>query len=783
MLDREPLIPRTRAWIAFAALALLAACSGPGEHPAATTAAPAAAIVQPLAGTQAHVGRAVCGNCHRAELEAWQGSHHDLAMQEADAGSVLGDFADATFEYAGTTSVFTKRDDRFFVRTDGPDGRIGDFRIRYTFGHFPLQQYLIELPGGRLQAFGIAWDSRPANAGGQRWFHLYPGQNLKAGDRLHWTGADQNWNFMCAGCHSTGIEKNYDAATGRYASTWAEIDVSCEACHGPGLAHARWAALPSDARAADPAKGLEVAFHERRGIVWQRDAASAIAHRSSPRSTRIEIDACGRCHGRANRLVGGEQHIGSLLDSHRPALLDPGTYWPDGQMRGEVFNWGPFLQSRMQAAGVTCSDCHRPHDLALRAKGNALCTTCHSPEHFDRTTHTHHASGSSGSECIACHMPRTVFMQIDARHDHGFRIPRPDLGVRLGVPDACTGCHVDRDQQWAATTLERWYPHSPHRQAGFAEVLDDAQKGAPRIAQRLADIAAAPAQPAIVRASALRAMAPWLNPAAVRQATKSLADADPLVRMAAVETLAVLEPAQKATLLAALTADKVLAVRIEAAAALAGAPERTLAPAQRGAFEAALAEYESSLRFNADRPDTTTSLGELYLRRGNYAAAETELRRALELDPEHVPALLQQAELARARGDDASALGMLQSAAQRLPDAAGLQHALGLALVRAGRTAHAIDALERAATLEPATPQYAYVLAVALHDHGQVARARTTLSAAVARSPHDRELLRTSALYSAEQGDRMTARNLASRYLAIDPDDADAQQLAGWLAR
>src|SRR5690606_23370478 len=265
------LIPATARTVLPAAFALLvAACSAPdtaqvqavGEGGVSQT-------FRPLPGSVDHVGAAVCGQCHQQALLDWQGSHPDLAMQPATPQSVLGDFEGATFDYAGTTTEFRRRGRRYFVHTDGPGGEPAEFEIRYAFGHRPLQQYLIELPGGRLQAFGIAWDSRPKDAGGQRWFDLYPDRRLVAGDALHWTGRDQNWNYMCAECHSTGVRKNHDEATDRYATRWAEIDVSCEACHGPGLAHVRWATQDAATRAKSPDKALAVAFDERKQVQWQ----------------------------------------------------------------------------------------------------------------------------------------------------------------------------------------------------------------------------------------------------------------------------------------------------------------------------------------------------------------------------------------------------------------------------------------------------------------------------------------------------------------------------------
>lgn len=774
---------RIRRGLALAALALLAACSGAGPEPARApdTATPASAPA--LAGGGEHVGRAVCGSCHPAQLAAWQGSHHDLSMQPADADSVLGDFDGARFEYAGITSVFSRRGGRYFVRTDGPDGKLADFEIRYTFGHHPLQQYLIELPGGRLQAFGIAWDSRPKAVGGQRWFHLYPDRQLGAGDPLHWTGQNQNWNFMCAECHSTGLVKNYDAASNTYATRWAEIDVSCEACHGPGQAHVRWANQPPAAQVAAPDKALAVTFDERRGVHWQAQPETGNSLRSRPRTTRIEIDACGRCHGRASRLVGGAAHGGSLLDTHRPALLDPDQYWPDGQMRGEVFNWGPFLQSRMQGAGVTCSDCHEPHALQLRAAGNALCAQCHLSQHYEQAAHTHHAAGSAGSRCVACHLPTTTFMQVDVRHDHGFRVPRPDLSQRLGTPNACNACHDEHDAAWAAEQIVRWFPDSRHRQDSFADVLQAAREGHAGAAGKLVRLAADDGEPAIVRATALREMATSPNAAAIRQAEASLKDADPLVRMAAVEVLGQTEPRQRAALLGDALADPVQGIRMDAAAALAGPAEAALDPRQTTDFQHALAEYTAALELNADRADAVVSHGELVLHRGDPAAAARQFRRALELDPEHVPARLGLAAAERARGDEAAAAAALERGVERMPQSAELQHALGLAWVRAGRRDDAIARLARAAELAPDVPRYAYVLGVALHDQGKRERACEVLEHAVQRHANDRELLNVLALYEFEAGRRDRARELAKRLVELDPDDAGARQTLQWVQR
>ena len=480
-----------RSLLVATGIAYAAACGGYAAAQAPTRPAPG------------YVGTSTCAGCHAQEHAAWRGSHHDRAMEEANEKTVLGNFADARFTYAGVTSRFFRRDGRFYVNTDGPGGKLADFEIKYTFGVHPLQQYLVELPGGRLQALGIAWDARPKAQGGQRWFHLYPDRKLKAGDPLHWTGIDQNWNYQCADCHSTNLRKNYDDATRTYRTSWSEIDVGCEACHGPGSNHAAWATLDPTARRADASKGLPVALDERRGVTWAIGTATGNATRSAPRPSSREIEACARCHARRGQFDDNWHPGAPLGNAYRIALLEPGLYYADGQMRDEVYNHGSFLQSRMHAKGVTCSDCHDPHSQKLRVPGNAVCGQCHAPSRFDVATHHRHKPGSPGAACTSCHMPTTTYMGVDPRHDHSMRIPRPDRTMALGTPNACGNCHAKNGAKWAADAVARWYPERKSGQQTFAETLAAGDRGAPGAQAALASLATDATVAPIARASAI----------------------------------------------------------------------------------------------------------------------------------------------------------------------------------------------------------------------------------------------------------------------------------------
>jgi tetratricopeptide (TPR) repeat protein len=715
-----------------------------------------------------YVGSPSCVACHQVQAERWRGSYHDLAMAEATEAMVLGDFRDAELSAHGVTSRFYRKDGKFFVRTDGPDGGLKDYAIRYTFGWWPLQQYLIEFPGGRLQALGIAWDSRAKEQGGQRWFHLYPNERMDHANRLHWTARDQNWNYQCAECHSTNLRKGYDLATDSFKTTWAEIDVACEACHGPGSRHVAQAqaAAAGSASAWSADKGLVVDLADRDGGVWTIDEKTGLPRRSVPREKRTQLEVCARCHSRRGQISERYEHGRPLGDTHRLALLDAELYHADGQIKDEVYEIGSFLQSRMHENGVVCSDCHDAHSLKLKAPGNLVCAQCHLAAKYEVESHHHHAPGSAGAACTGCHMPQQLYMVVDERADHSLRVPRPDLSLKLGSPNACNACHKDKPVQWAADAARQWYGEAAAQRPHFGEALYAGRTGAPGAGGRLVALAADPTQPAIARATAVDLLQDFHEPTHLLTIRRLLKDGDPLVRASAVRYLEVTDAKTLLDLGLPLLADPVLAVRTEAARTLAPLMRLGLPAAQQKSLAAALDEYRATQRAIAELPEAHLNLGLLEVALGDAKAAETAYRTALRLDRRFAPGYVNLADLHRALGQDAAGEAVLRDGLAAVPDDASLHHALGLLEVRKKEMAKAVESLARAAQLAPDNARYAYVHALAVQGTGDAAQAITLLDAALTRHPNDRDILAALVLYHQQSGNADAAGEYARRLKA-----------------
>ncbi len=752
---------RWRAWIAGALLLIAAAgiglwsarSSAPAPAaPAPTAPGPAAAVPTPVT---AYVDNRQCLGCHEAAATAWAGSHHAQAMAPATADTVRGNFDGAQFRHQGVTTRFFRRDGRFFVHTDGPDGKLGDFEVKFTFGVAPLQQYLIETEGGRLQPLQIAWDTQR-----KRWFHLLPHEKAPPGDVLHWSGRYQTANTMCIACHTTGFDKRYDAQADRFDSRWLEVNVSCQSCHGPGSLHVAWA------RAGGAASAPQ----------------GQLADLKAPHK---QVEVCAACHSRRSELtshpVPGQPH----LDHYLPSLLREGLYHADGQQQGEVFVAGSYRQSRMYRMGVACTNCHDPHSAQPKLQGNALCTQCHQPQPnpafpsaagaFDTPQHHHHPQGSRGAQCTACHMPAKNYMVVQPRPDHSIRIPRPDLTVTIGTPNACNQCHDKKTAQWAADAVTQWFG-TPKRPPHYGEVFAAARRGAPESAQALAVLAGDAVQPGIVRATAIDLLR---GDAAVgiNERIAATREADAELRAAAAASLEVLPASLRVPTLAPLLKDPVRAVRIAAARSLASLPHAQFDAATRPAFDAALAEYVAAQQVALDMPGPNLNLGALYAVTGRETEAEAAYRAALKIDPDFTPARANLAQFLAERGRLPDAEQVLREGLQRQSGIGELQYSLGLLLAEQQRLPEAADALDKATKLLPQRARAYYNLGLARQQLGQPKPAEAALRKARELSPQEPAVAYALAVFYAQQGRRAEALREAEALLQLQPGDPQAQQL------
>jgi len=559
-----------------------------------------------------YVGRQTCAKCHESQMKSWHGSDHDRAMELASEASVLGDFNEAEFSRLGATTRFFRRDNKYMVNAEGPDGDLHDYEIKYTFGVRPLQQYMVEFPDGRVQVLRESWDSVKGE-----WFYVSPpdvtDEILKPDDPLHWTSIAQNWNTMCADCHSTNLQKNYDLATNTYHTTFSEIDVSCETCHGPASMH--------------------VELAESGSLFWDRHHGYGLSKLKGGSAER-QIETCAPCHSRRT-AIHENFHAGErFADSYEPSLLREGLYHADGQILDEVYVYGSFLQSKMHSKGVRCTDCHNPHSLKLKFEGNRLCTQCHQPGKYDSPTHHHHTD-PAGSQCVSCHMPSRTYMGIDDRRDHSLRVPRPDLTVKLGTPNACNDCH-DKPAEtpaWAAERIREWYPNSRSDNPHFANAIAAARQGEAEGIDLVRDLLRRQAEPDIVRATALDLLARYSSASSDRVCREAINDTNPLVRAAAIRALSPQAINQFAGEIGDLLNDPVRLVRLAAVRRLAESGTQLAGVDLREAFEREVIEYREAHALTLDRAGSHMNLAALSLALGETDAAQESLRNAIRLEP------------------------------------------------------------------------------------------------------------------------------------------------------
>ncbi|HKJ31014.1 MAG TPA: tetratricopeptide repeat protein, partial [Balneolales bacterium] len=641
--------------------------------------------------TNAFVGAEACKSCHESEYKKWKKSDHYHAMAVADSESVRGNFNNTHFKQNGVKYHFYKKRGNYYVNTIGADGNYHSYQIQYTFGWTPLQQYLIKFPGGKYQALTVAWDVNKKN-----WFFLYPKMKITPHDWLHWTKGAMTWNTMCADCHSTNLHQNLDVKTESFHTTWSEINVSCESCHGPGKQHVDY-------------------MHSLHGKKPDLNLMRSQLRMTKGTSAHKLVSECARCHSLREKFTNAFQHNEKFLDQYDPQLPHPADYYPDGQIKHEDYVYASFLQSKMYHYGVACTNCHNPHTYKLIATGNKLCLNCHADK-YNTVTHTHHKPNTSASKCINCHMAGRNYMQIDFRRDHSFRIPRPDLTEKYNTPNACNNCHTNKSAKWAENNIMKWYGQkSPiDHFYNFTGVLAKADKEGPKAEDELIALAQNKSQPAIARATALWYLGQFLNNKSYPVIKKLLTAKNSLVRSNAVRALSGLPDQMKEEDLPALLSDTVRIVRIATANQLTGINTSNFTDEEQKAFKKAKKELQKNLNVNAYMPLGQLNLAEYYQKKKEYSKAITAYKSALIKDPHLNQARMSLSELYNQLNDNEKAINLLRVVIKQEPDFGPAYYSLALVTAQTGKEKDAIPYFRKAVSLMKNNARVYYNWAIVL---------------------------------------------------------------------
>ncbi len=677
-----------------------------------------------------YVGKEACVSCHQKEYEDWRGSDHDLAMDFATDPTVLGNFNDAEFSNGKVNAKFYKKNGKYFVYTQGADGKPSEFQIKYVFGHYPLQQYLVEFPDGRLQTLALTWNSKDGV-----WYYMpdsiYKDEKITPDNWLYWTNQAQNWNSMCADCHSTNVKKNYDLASDSYHTTWSEIDVSCEACHGPGSEHIKWAKLPDYARKKIKNAGLLI--------------------KTSGIDNNQYVDNCARCHSRRSSLSDFNPSANGIYQHIIPALPTEPDWYIDGQIKSEDYVFASFKQSRMFMNDVKCNDCHNVHSGKLLYEGNALCLQCHKAEDYDTPRHTFHKgfgekgkpviseSGikfevGSGTLCINCHMHGRNYMGVDYRRDHSFRIPRPDLTIKFGTPNACNQCHADKSPQWAQSYIEKWYGKS--RPFQYGEAFAAAVENKPFADSLLKRIVINDLYPPLVRAIAIG----YLSDADSNKTTieENLNALEPAMRLSAIERMPLSSRDDLSKLLPLLNSET-KAARFRTISKLESLAPELIPNEYQKSFNKALKEELEILKYNADFPVGKFNLANYYYNRKRYDKAEKLYLAAIKEDDKLVVAKINLAFLYSKIGKSEKAEKVLAEVVKENPNDGNALYNYGLALSENGKYDESLKYLLRASKLLKTNGRVDYNIAALYEYFRKPALAEKYLKQAIKKEPDNPE--------------------------------------------
>jgi len=724
--------------------------------------------------TAQFIGKDRCIDCHKTEYNLWEQSDHRKAMDVATDSSVLGDFNNSKFISAnGKETFFYKKDGKFFVRTEGVGGKVQDFEITHTFGYTPLQQYLIPFENGKYQCLPIAWDTEK-----KKWFSLpdmiYPEENLTPTNWLYWTNGGQNWNGMCSECHSTNLKKNFDPETKSFHTTYSEINVSCEACHGPGSLHEDWANLPEMARPTDNNMGLIV--------------------KTSGITNREYVELCTRCHARRSQFGNYEHGRKDLLDSMLPELITD-SYYPDGQVLEEDYVYGSFIQSKMYDNDVQCNDCHDVHSGKLKFEGNALCTQCHRADIYDTKEHHFHkykgeqgkpiilkdkkVEVGEGALCVNCHMPGQYYMGVDYRPDHSIRIPRPDLSISIKVPNACNQCHEDKSAKWANDYITKWY--GIKRKSHYGTTFAAARESDPKAEKELIQIAKDELFPLNVRATAISFMNRY-NSDEIRKTIKwALDDPEPIMRETAlrVYSSANIDEFKKDVL--KLLNDPVKAVRAEAAIRVSEIPAEQIPDNYKDAFNKALTEYKEMNLYMADFPSGRMNLGIMYANQHELVEAAKQYEEALKIDSLFYPVKMNLAITYNQLGKNDEAETLLRDLIKNQPNLSESYYYLGLLLAEKKEYGEAITYMQKASKLMPERSRINYNTGLMLQYLGRNKEAETELLKALDKDPNNFDFLYALADHYIKTGQPQKALKIGEKLKLLYPDNQMGSNIINYI--
>jgi len=710
---------------------------------------------------QGFVGAKACEKCHAKEYKEWEKSDHYHAMAVADAKNVRGDFNNIIFQHKGVSYRFYKEDSNYMVHTVGADGKYHEYKIAYTFGWTPLQQYLILFPGGKYQALTAAWDTK-----NKQWFSLYPHLKINPHDFLFWTRGAMNWNTMCADCHSTNLHQNYIAKPDSFHTTWSSINVSCEACHGPGKHHIQY---------------IRSLYGKKPNTKIVQQSLKMTVGTPSHKL----VDECARCHSRREQNTKAHNFRGTFLDHYNPNLPHPPNYYADGQIKSEDYVYASFMQSKMYHVGISCTNCHNPHTYHLIATGNNLCISCHSKLLFNTVSHTHHKMNTAGAQCVNCHMTGRDYMQVDFRRDHSFRIPRPDLSVKYGTPNACNTCHGNKSARWATQTIKKWYgkPSSKDHFFRFTQVLAKASKEGQAAKPDLLQLVKDTSQPAIARATAIWYLGQFPDKESGDVMKNALNSPKGLIRISAVKALSNLSAAVRAQLLMPMILDSIRSVRIAAAVGLADLQKSDFPLTEQSVYRKVNQELKESFEVTQYFPAGQFNQGLYFVKKKKWDQAVKAYQNAIAKNPRFNEARLNLASLYNQLGQNDKAEELLKTVIKQEPDFGPTYYSLALLTAQEDKLKESLAYFNEATKRMPDNARVYYNWAIVLQKLKQYKYSEIRYMRAINIDPNNLEYQYGIITLYLQQNIFKKALPHAKKLIELEPNNRRYQELIQLIKR